>query len=240
MFRQILFAGTVMVCGVVALTGCSKAKTTPTQPPPGETVIFSEGFEGDLSKWEGTYMIGMDVYVQMRITTDAAHTGTHSLTTDSNITALYHTDTNRVESGTSGVEFYMKAQSLGEINFGLEIGQNPGSSGAVTPAFGIFFDPSDSIKCTIFNTWPAVDTQTMVAAIQAGHWYKCKIEVNMTDSTASFYLDDAAVHTEKLSTAYPQGIDRVLVFRGLYGKNFSSSSEGTKPYYIDDITWYKK
>jgi hypothetical protein len=250
MVRQILITSAAVAC-IVALTGCSKKNSTePTEPPAsetptapaGSTLLLAEGFGGNLSHWEGVYMVSsMEMYRQMRITTDAAHTGTHSLTTDSNMTALYHTDTNRVESGTAGVQFYMMAQSLGEINFGLEIGQNPGSSGAVTPAFGIFFDPSDSIKCTIFNTWPAVNTQTMIAPIQAGHWYKCKIEVNMTDSTASYYLDDTLKHTELIATSIGlMGIDRVLVFRGMYGNNFSSSSEGTKPYYIDDIVWYKK
>jgi len=238
MLRKILFAGAVMVCGVIALTGCSKDKA-PTQPKPDRTVLFTEGFEGNLSQWEGSFLNG-DWYFPMRITTDTAHNGTHSLTTDSNMTALYHIEADRVESGISGVEFYMMAHSLDSINFGVEIGQNPGSSGAVSPAFGIFFDPSDSIKCMVYNTWPDVNTQIMMEAIQADHWYKCKVEVNMTDSTVSFYLDDALKHTESIATIGLMGIDRLLVFRGLYGKDYSSSSEGTKPYYIDDITLYKK
>jgi hypothetical protein len=76
--------------------------------------------------------------------------------------------------------------------------------------------------------------------ILADHWYKCKVEVNMTDTTARFYLDDSLRHSERIDTVGLYGIDRLLVFRGLYGKDYSSSSEGTKPYYIDDITLYKK
>jgi hypothetical protein len=202
---------------------------------------LSEGFEAGLSHWEGTYYVGEWIY-QMRITTDAARTETHSLTTDSNMTALIHKEIaeNRVESGTAGVEFYMMAGSLEQANFGVEIGQNPGSSGAVSPAFGIFFDPSDSIKCIIYCSFPSVDTQTMIAPIQADHWYKCKVEVNMTNSTASFYLDDSLKHTEQIDSLGLMGVDVVLVYRGLYGKNYSSSSEGVKPYYVDDITFYSK
>jgi hypothetical protein len=238
MFRKFLFIGAVMVSGIVVITGCSNDKTI---TPSDRTVLFTEGFEGDLTgKWEGVYMISsMERFDRMRVTTEAANSGTHSLTTDSNMTALYHTDTNRVESGTTGIEFYMKAQSLGQVNFGLEIGQNPGSSGAVTPAFGIFFDPSDSIKCIVFNSWPEVNTQIMIAPIQADHWYKCKIEVNMTDTIVSYYIDDSMVHSERILDAL-MGIDRLLVIRGIYGNNFSASSEGAKSYYIDDITWYKK
>lgn len=255
MVRLLIVAG-ALICGIITFTGCDNpASNTPEEDktpagPAGSTLLFGEGFGSGLSKWEGVYMISsMEMYQQMRITTDAAFTGTHSLTTDSNMTALYHVENNRIENGTVGVEFYMKAKSAGHVNFGVEIGQNPGSSGAVSPAFGIFFDPSDSIKCIFFTTWPANDVQKTIAPIQPDHWYKCRVEVNFASATATYYIDDALVHTQ----VYPStgddkdiglmGIDRVLVFRGKYGNplsNPSTSDEGTKPYFVDDIAFYKK
>jgi hypothetical protein len=160
------------------------------------------------------------------------------------MTALYHVENDRKETGTVGVEFYLMASALGKANFGVQIGQNPGSSGAVSPAFGIYFDPSDSIKCIFFSTWPANDVQTTIAPIQPGKWYKCKVEVNFESATATYYIDDALVHTE----TYPgiggdgdiglMGIDRVLVYRGRYGKIPLDSEDGMKSYYVDDITFY--
>lgn len=248
MFRQFLFAGSVMACFFCALTGCNKnpaavEKDSDPIAPAGSTLLFADGFGGDLSKWEGVYMVSSaEKYKQMRIATAAAHSGTHSITTDSSMTALYHQELadNRVESGIAGVEFYMMAQSLSKVNFGVEIGQNPGSSGAVSPAFGIFFDPSDSIKCTVFMSWPTVDSQVTFGKIQAEKWYKCKVEVNFTDSTSNYYIDDAKILEIKLKDAFPQGVDRLLIFRGLYGMNFSTSADGVKPYYVDDIVFYKK
>jgi hypothetical protein len=244
MLRHIITGGTAIACLTSVFTGCSQDNEEPPLTPPDRTELFTEGFESDLSHWEGVYMISMvEMFYPMRVTTDAARTGgIHSLTTDSNMTALYHVEPpdNRVESGTAGVEFYMMAQTPDSINFGVEIGQNPGSSGAVSPAFGMFFDPADSIKCIIFCSWPMVDTQVMIEAVQADRWYKCKVEVNMTDSTASFYLDDVLRHTESIASIGLMGIDRLLVFRGPYGKNGSPSSEGMKAYYVDDITLYKK
>jgi hypothetical protein len=252
MFRNIIYAGVVMMCGIVAFSGCDKSPTatendsTPSAPA-GATFIFGEGFGDGLAKWEGVYMISsMELYNQMRITTETAYNGTHSLTTDSNMTALYHIENSRVETGTVGVEFYMKAKTKGGINFGVEIGQNPGSSGAVSPAFGILFDPSDSIKCVFFTSWPVNNVQKMIAPIQPDRWYKCKVEVNFASATATYYIDDALVHTQIYPSTGSEndiglmGIDRVLVLRGKYGNPPSTSSEGTKPYFVDDIVFYKK
>jgi hypothetical protein len=251
MFRNLLVTG-VLIAGVVMLSECQKnpvATANDTNPtaPAGSSLLFSEGFGGDLSKWDGIYQVsGAEKYKQMRITTAAAKSGTHSLTTDSSMTALCHRELadSPVDTGIAGVEYYMMAQTLGQINFGLEIGKDPGSSGAVTPAFGIFFDPSDSIKCIVHNTWPAVDTQIAVEKITASRWYKFKVEVNMTDSTANYFIDDNKILTLKLidnlKDAYPLGINRLLICRGTMGMNFSSSAEGVKPYFIDDIVYYKK
>lgn len=250
MFRKFYMVGAIAVLSSVGFMACDNPAgttdedKTPTGPA-GSTLVFGEGFGNGVSKWEGVYMISsMETYQQMRVTTDAAHQGTHSLTTDSNMTALYHVENDRKETGTVGVEFYMMAKAKNQVNFGVEIGQNPGSSGAVSPAFGIFFDPSDSIKCIFFTTWPANDVQKMIAPIQPDHWYKCRVEVNFETKTATYYIDDALVHTQTYTDDIGlMGIDRVLVLRGKYGNPLSTpsmSAEGTKPYYVDDIAFYTK
>lgn len=240
MLRKIIFTSGVMVCGLIALTGCNKVDPPVGPTLPDWTVMFTTGFEKTMTGWEGVYQVSsVSVYQQMAISTDAAHSGTKAATTDSNMTGLYHQELDRVESGIAGAEFYMKAQTPSGINFGLLVGQNPGSSGAVSPSFGIFFDPADSIKCTVYNTFPELDVQTMVAPIIADHWYKCKVEVNMDDSLVSYYLDDVMVHSAKTPAAL-YGIDRLLALRGKWGKDFAESAEGKKPYYIDDVTFYKK
>lgn len=238
MLRKIIFTGGVMVCGLIALTGCNKEDPVGL---PDRTVMFTTGFEETMTGWDGVYQeSSVRVYQQMTTTTDAAHSGTKAVTTDSNMTGLCHREPDRVESGIAGAEFYMKAQILSGINFGLLVGQNPGSSGAVSPSFGIFFDPADSIKCTFYNTFsPELDVQTMVAPIIADHWYKCNIEVNIDDSLVSYFLDDVLMHSAKTIKAL-YGIDRLVVLRGKWGKDFAESTEGKMPYYIDDITFYKK
>ncbi len=237
MLRKILLTGTVAACSLLITTGCEKENNPASGD--GRTVIFSDGFEKDLSGWQGGYQVTQeDMYKPMRITSTVKNSGNNSITSDSSMTALYHIELDRIESGTVGVEFFMMAQSLEKTNFGVEIGQNPGSSGAVSPSYGIYFDPLDSIKCTSYASFPSVDIQKMVAPIQAGKWYKLNVEVNMDNSTVTYSIDGSVVHTETISSLY--GIDRLLVFRGKYGKDYSESSEGVKPYFIDDITYYKK
>jgi hypothetical protein len=250
MVRNIFLVIAAAACFTGGLTGCSKKN--PAEPPAGETptapagstLQFAEGFGGDLSKWDASYLVSYpdEIYPHLRITTEAAHTGTHSITSDSNRTALLFIDTPRVETGTVGVQFYIMAKVAGQSNFTVEIGQNAGSSGGLAEAFGIGFDPSDSIKCTFFDTYYSMNNghnDSLLAPIQIDHWYKCAVEVNFTDSTIAYYLEDALVRTLPLPTSV-MGIDRLLVFRGNWGMHDAPSVEGTKQYYADDIVLYKR
>jgi hypothetical protein len=252
MFRHILFTGAVIACSVGMLTGCSKKN--PAEPPAGETpttpsgttLVMAEGFGGDLSKWDNEYMVTQfDIYPRMRTTTDAAHTGTHSLTTDSNNTALLYTIplVNRIESGIAGVQFYIMAKALGQANFTVEIGANAGSSGGVQPAFGIGFDPSDSIKCTYYDMYYPYNNghgDSLIAPMTPNHWYKCVVEADRSAQTITYSIDDALVRTFPFDTTRVMGIDKLLVFRGFSGVNNAQSAEGPKQYYADDIVFYKK
>jgi hypothetical protein len=257
MFRKILFAGAAIACGVIALTGCSKAnKAQPTQPtPPERTVVFTEGFEGDLSKWDAHYLIQYpdDIYSLMRITGSAANTGTHSLTSDSNRTALYigkdhHLDTARLETGTVGLEFYIMAKAAGQANFTVDFGQDAGSSGGMSGHFGIGFDPSDSLVCTYYDMYDYSSRMDngywnkLIAPIELNRWYKCNVEANFTDSTLTYKIDDSLVRADTLPVAHLMGIDGLLVFRGYgyFGMRYAPSTEGPQQYYVDDIVVYKK
>lgn len=220
------------------MAGC-KSSDNSVNPVDNRTVIFTEGFEGDLSNWRPNYMITVgDFYPQMRITADAAHAGTHSITTDSNRTALlYYTDS-RIEKGIVGAEFYIRANAAGQTNFTVEIGQNAGSSGGLGKAFGLGFDKTDSVKCTYYDSYTGQNDK-MLSAIQANRWYKCDVEVDFTAKTAAYFLDGAKVRTVGLPTQEMYGIDRVLVFRGM-GLVDLPNAEGPKPYFADDIVFYKK
>lgn len=238
------------IIGVLAVIGFMTAGCkNPVSPetiltPTGVTVVFSDGFGGDLSNYKPTYMINVgDFYPQMQITTDAAHSGTHSITSASNRSALEHDfkpALNRdTVAGTTvvGIQFYIMAKSSGQTNFTVQIGKNAGSSGGLGKEFGLGFDKSDSVKCVFYNLDDFTPQQdSLLAPIQFNHWYKCVVEIDFTANSVAYYLDDVLVKNMVLSfdlkTMY--GIDRLLVFRGLEG------ADGPQPYYADDIVVYKK
>jgi hypothetical protein len=215
--------------------------------PAGVTSVFSTGFAGDQTKWENNYMITVgDFYPHMRTTSEVAHNGKYSVTTDSNRTALLYKIEPRLEKSECsmcGVEFYIMAKETGKINFTVELGQNAGSSGGLGKAFGIGFDVQDSIKSTSYDPNNLGRVDKMKGPIQLNKWYKCKVEINFIEKTASYYIDDEKVNQEALPTVEMYGIDRLLVFRGVYGGPSDypiECSEGSKKYYVDDIVLYKK
>jgi len=252
MIRNFLYMTVAVACVAVAFTGCNPASNnnegeTPATPT-GATAIYSDGFGGDLSKWATTYMVTLgDYYPHLQITTEAAHSGKYSITTDSNHTALVYelTSDTRIESGIAGVQFYIMAKEKGGINFTVEIGKNAGSSGGLGKSFGIGFDPNDSIKCKYYDMLGNVSVaDSMISQIQLNHWYKCVVEVNFTTKKVNYSIDDALVLSKDLPTSDMAHIDRLLVFRGatVDRPDYSSVAckEGVKQYYADDIVLYKK
>ena len=248
------FYTTIALAGFIGiLAGCNNPAgnddgDTPAVPT-GVTAIYSDGFGGgDLSNWDDHYMIVVgDNYPHMQITADAFHSGSYSLTTDSNRTALqYSLDyTTRVENGIVGVQYYMMAKEMGGINFTVEIGKNAGSSGGLGKSFGIGFDPSDSIKCKFYDMLGSVTvSDTLLGPIQLDHWYKCVVEVDFTTRKVTYSIDDAVVVIKDLPSSDMDHIDRLLVFRGEYVERANyvtiNCLEGPKQYYIDDIVLYKK
>jgi hypothetical protein len=254
MFRRIFFLSTAFACVACVFFGCnnsnpvSSASDGNPAAPEGATLIISDGFGDNLAKWDKEYMVTSEqIYPPMQITNLVAHTGSHSLTTDSNRTALLFSllPQNRVEQGIVGVHGYIMAKALGQANFTLEIGQNAGSSGGLGKSWGIGFDPNDSIKCKCYDMLGTVIVgDTMVKPIELNHWYKCVVEVDFTAKTITYYLDDAKIWTRTLPTSDMYGIDRLLVFRGQTTErpnyDVASCKEGKQQYYADDIVFYKK
>jgi len=77
-----------------------------------------------------------DFYSPMRITTDAAHSGTHSVTSDSNRTALEYDLVPSIirESWASN---FTSWPIIRTTNFTVQIGKNAGSSGGLGKQFGL-------------------------------------------------------------------------------------------------------
>jgi len=265
MVRKILAIGALITATVTisALMSCNNpvSSTTSENPaiPAGVQVVFSSGMNdediADTSKWSKDYMINVnDFYPQMRATTEAAHSGKYSVTSDSNRTALVvklegilpnlynNPEINKINKGICGVEFYIMAKAKGGINFTLELGQYAGSSGGLSKSFGIGFDIFDSIKATHYDA-DGGRTDKMVEPIKLNYWYKCKIEINFNDSTATYYIDGNMVDQGKLPSREMYGIDKMLIFRGPLaqkGDEYPECQEGPKPYYIDDIVLYTR
>jgi hypothetical protein len=253
MAHRLILAASAAACIAATMIGCG-SKDNPVAPaagdasisgPAGSTAVFSEGFGGDLSKWEQQFMINVgDYYPQMRITTAAFHTGTHSITSDTSQSALVHAFSGPMYTGIAGVQFYVMATAKGEANFTVQIGQNAGSSGGLGKAFGLGFDKTDSVTCIYYDYMGFTQRQdSAVAPMQVNHWYKCVVEVNFSDTTISYYLDDQKVRTRHDLLSDWNGIDRVLVFRGVNPEDLSAGTDhlaGPKPYYADDIVFYTK
>ena len=255
MFRKTFYIGTAMVCALSVLTVCNNPVTpqggggeTPAAPA-GAKVIYADGFGGDLSKWETNYMINMgDFYPHMQITTAAAHTGTHSITSDSSRTALLYAlaDSISVRTGIAGVQFYLMAKALDSANFTVEIGKNAGSSGGLGYAFGIGIDPNNSLKCKYFDMLgnPSVK-DSMIGAVQLNHWYKCVVEVNFSTKMITYAIDNTTITMAMPATADMSKVDRLLVYRGqtvLRADGYTNDpcKDGPKQYYADDIVFYQK
>jgi hypothetical protein len=237
MIRTVGKLSVVLAVGSVFMLGCSNPAG------PVDNILFSEGFEGDLSNWSINYQINTTDprLPRMAISTVAAHSGTHAITTDSNNKALMLTidstaafpKMKRIESGVAGLEFYFMAQSAGGINFTIEIGQNAGSSGGLGYAYGIGFDPSNNLKCTYSDLYNDARKDSLYTPLVSGQWYKGTVEISFTAKTVNYYLDGKQIRTMPLHGGI-QGLDRVLIFRGL------DDPAGPMPYFADDMKLYTK
>ena len=99
--------------------------TNSTDKVPG-TAILSEGFEGDLSNYRQiTYDPG--IQGMMSISTQHAHSGKSSLTSDSNNTSIKRVISPSIDDSIAGLQFYLMATTAAHTNFFAAICK-PGSS----------------------------------------------------------------------------------------------------------------
>jgi hypothetical protein len=132
-----------------------------------------------------------------------------------------------------GIEFYLMAKSSAKTNFIAFLGKEGGSIRNSAYYVGMGFDKSDSIK--ILWTSNAVSGQESknVAPISFGKWYKCTVEYDITNYTATYYLDGKAVGTHEMPSVSTFGYNMFVVYRDAKGQ------DGTAPYYFNDFTLYE-
>lgn len=136
-----------------------------------------------------------------------------------------------------GVEFYLLAKASAKTNFIAFLSKETGSHG---PAYflGIGFDKSDSIKILwdtngVATNDVATDQENKnIAPIIFGKWYKCTIEYNTINWTATYFIDDKVVGTHLMPSSMV-GYNMFVVYRDALGQ------DGPAPYYFNDFTLFK-
>lgn len=223
-------AAAVAVCGISIM--CNKDSGTTIMQ---RNAVFSEGFElTDLSNagyMQLTYVSGQGM---MSISTNAAHSGSSSLTSDSNNTGIRKSLNDAIYDSIAGLEFYLMAKKAEHINFFAAIARPGSSVNGLFTIMGIGIDKSDSLQY-IYENEPG-DTvnneHKNFAAIVFNKWYKCNIEYDFSNTTLSYYVDGSVVYTK--SAPNPMSLQMFVTIRD------SSGVQGAKEYYIDDVTVYKR
>lgn len=111
-----------------------------------------------------------------------------------------------------GMEYYLMATSSAKTNFIAFLGKEGGSIRNSAYYVGIGFDKSDSIKILWTSNAVAAQENQNVAPITFGKWYKCTVEYNILNYTATYYLDNKVVG----KTSHAVGVDiRLQYVRGV-------------------------
>ena len=237
-FRVFCIGAAVAVSGIVVM--CNKdSGTTPTTPP--RNVLFSEGFEGtNLDSAGYTKLYNPPAYGWMSISTNAAHSGTSSLTSDSNNTGIRRWLDNPIRDSIAGLEFYLMAKESGKTNFFAAITTMGTSAGMLDNGFsallGMGIDKSDSLWYS-YQKYdnPQADSDLVhktFAALEFNKWYKCTVEYDFTAQKLTYYLNGSAIYTR--SAPGINVLDMFITMRDGLG------DPGPKDYFIDDITIYKR
>jgi len=219
----------------VILFDCNCNKTN-NPAAPVRNVLFTEGFEADTilsdNYQQVTYMTGWGM---ASVSANAAHSGTHSLTTDSNLAGIKKRLDTEIQDSTAGLEFYLMAKKAEHINLFAALAQTGSTSTGLNIIMGMGISMSDSLYCNyenaLMDSGPIIMHQNF-AALQFNKWYKCNIEYNFSASNITYFLDGAPVKT--ITVPVTLAIPFFMVMRDNLG------ASGSKDYYIDDITIYKK
>jgi hypothetical protein len=238
-------AAAVTLCVVVVMCNSNNGPTA--LPPSQHTIILSQGFEGNNLDSAGyTKIYNPRAYGPMSITKKTAHTGAYSLTSDSNNTGirkwLYNSNGDQVSISDSiaGMEFYLMAANSGKTDFFAAIVTMGTSAGMLDNGFstvlGMGINKSDSLWYT-FQKYdnPQADSdlvQKNFAALEFNKWYKCAMEYDFAAQKLTYFLNDSAIFTR--SAPGIKKLDMFITMRDSLG------TQGTKDYFIDDITIYKR
>jgi hypothetical protein len=225
----------LMLCGVIMR--CDNS--TPNNPlidPMLNHVILKEGFEGDLSNYKQmTYRTGVDG--MMGISKLNFHTGSGSLTSDSNNTGARCMLEEQIDDSIAGLQFFMMATKKSHANTIVGIYKMGSSANGIFTILAMGFDKSDSLKYIYENvpggnTGDEINEYRNFAPLETNKWYKFKVEYNYTDTTFTFSLNDEIVRQRNAPN--PMTLQHFCAMRDGLG------AQGPSGYYIDDIIVYKR
>jgi hypothetical protein len=204
--------------------------TNPTDKVPG-TAILSEGFEGDLSNYRQiTYDPAQGM---MSISTQHAHSGKSSLTSDSNNTGIKRGISPSIDDSIAGLQFYLMATKTAHTNFFAAICRPGSSADGLITKFGMGIDKSDSLNYICYDYLNGINEYKNFAPLTLNKWYKCKIEYDYTDTTLTYFLDNDTIYTRTTPSTLTPFQTFVAIRDGL-------GAQGPSGYYIDDVTIYKR
>ena len=220
----VALAAAIMHCG-------EDVNPTNTPDPVPGAVILSEGFEGDLSVYKQiTYDAAQGM---MSISTQHAYSGKGSLSSDSNNTGIKARFDPSIDDSIAGLQFYLMATMAAHTNFIAAICKQGSSANGLFTIFGLGIDKSDSLKY-VFENAPLdpMNEQKNFAPLKLNKWYKCKIEYNYTDTTLTYFVDNAEVYSRGVPN--PMTLQVFIVMRDDLG------AQGPAGYYVDDVAVYKR
>lgn len=219
----------LMVIGLITRCDNSSPNNPQTRVLPGK-VILSEGFEGNLENYNQVTYHPEDG--KMSISTQYAHSGKGSLTSDSNYTGIKTRIDPALDDSIAGVQFYLMATKASQTNLLVAICKPGSSASGLFTIIGMGIDKSDSLKY-VYESAPGDSANSVYknfAALTFNKWYKCKIEYDFPNSNLIFYLDDGIVHQQK--TENPLFLSYFAAMRDGLG------AKGPSGYYIDDLAIY--
>jgi hypothetical protein len=223
------FAAVTTLTGI--FSGCDSGTNNPSS---GETlgqVILEEGFEGNLENYR--QLLYETNQSMMTISSNCAKSGKSSLTSESNNSSIKVRVDPSIDDSIAGLQFYLMATKFSHTNFYAALCKPGSSSTGLVTFFGIGVDKSDSLKYIYEDLLNGeVKEHKNFAALQLNKWYKCKIEYDYSDTTLTYFLDDAIIRKKPVPN--PMTLQVFVAIRDSLGANGSSG------YYLDDVKVYKR
>jgi hypothetical protein len=224
--------------GMVVMCNQNKAPTKPPDNPaplPG-TIILSEGFEGDSTYLDSNNYRQLNydpAQGRMSISTQHAHSGKSSLTSDSNNTSIKRNFSPSIDDSIAGLQFYLMATAAAHTNFFAALCKPGSSADGLITKYGMGIDKSDSLKYICYDYLSGINEYINFALLTLNKWYKCKIEYNYADTTLTYFLDNDTIYTRTTPSTLTPFQTFVVIRDGL-------GAQGPSGYYIDDVTIYKR